>query len=176
MLQGTSFSPRNRWVMMMRESHTATASGRNPISRVAARWGYLAASEVILEKNEDMKRRGLPSSDYADALCLTFAASVQKLQPDYLDPENFGASRWNMTVTPSSSAASDMIDGTCRNHRTSDLLGKMPGHPGLTKFMRGMCLVCSAASRRPHLGWAEAAGLGDFGDAVFDEPGRVVVA
>ncbi len=31
---------------------------------------------LILEPKDDIKKRGLPSSDYADAACLTFAASV----------------------------------------------------------------------------------------------------
>ncbi len=37
---------------------------------------YNARDEILLEKKEDMKRRGLASPDYADALALTFAFPV----------------------------------------------------------------------------------------------------
>ena len=36
------------------------------------------AGRMILEKKEDIKSRGLPSTDYGDAACLTFAAPVVK--------------------------------------------------------------------------------------------------
>jgi hypothetical protein len=35
-----------------------------------------ANSAILLEKKEDMKRRGLASPDSGDALCLTFAYPV----------------------------------------------------------------------------------------------------
>jgi hypothetical protein len=37
-----------------------------------------SANRMILEKKEDIKARGLPSTDYGDAACLTFAAPVVK--------------------------------------------------------------------------------------------------
>jgi hypothetical protein len=37
-----------------------------------------SANRMILEKKEDIKSRGLPSTDYGDAACLTFAAPVVK--------------------------------------------------------------------------------------------------
>lgn len=41
-------------------------------------YGYDKDSRILLEKKEDMKRRGLASPDDADALALTFAAPVQR--------------------------------------------------------------------------------------------------
>lgn len=39
-------------------------------------WFATGSGKMILEPKDDIKKRGLPSSDYADALCLTFAAPV----------------------------------------------------------------------------------------------------
>ncbi len=40
------------------------------------RYWFDKLGKMILEPKDDIKKRGLPSSDYADALCLTFAAPV----------------------------------------------------------------------------------------------------
>lgn len=42
----------------------------------AINYFYDASNRVQLEKKEDMKKRGLPSPDLADALALTFAYPV----------------------------------------------------------------------------------------------------
>ncbi|WP_062785309.1 hypothetical protein [Novosphingobium capsulatum] len=47
-------------------------------------------TRVKLERKPDMKKRGLPSPDWADALACTFAEPVMPRQmPGYLDPENY---------------------------------------------------------------------------------------
>lgn len=44
-----------------------------------------------LERKQDMKKRGLASPDYADALACTFAEPVMpRTMPGYLNPENYG--------------------------------------------------------------------------------------
>ncbi len=45
-------------------------------------YGYNARNEVLLEKKEDMKKRGLSSPDLGDALALTFAYPVADLASD----------------------------------------------------------------------------------------------
>jgi hypothetical protein len=40
----------------------------------SARYLFSSAGKVQVESKEDMKRRGIPSPDIADAFCLTFAA------------------------------------------------------------------------------------------------------
>lgn len=42
----------------------------------AREYGYNAHGEIMLERKEDMKKRGLSSPDNADALCVTFALPV----------------------------------------------------------------------------------------------------
>ncbi len=39
-------------------------------------YGFNNASKLVLESKEDIKKRGLPSSDFADALCCTYASKV----------------------------------------------------------------------------------------------------
>lgn len=66
---------------------------------VAPTFSYNAKQQIKLESKDDMKARGLPSSDYADSLCLTFAAPVVKKQrynntpvskyKDPLDPRTY---------------------------------------------------------------------------------------
>jgi phage terminase large subunit len=46
-----------------------------------------ANNALILEKKEDMAKRGLPSPDRADALALTFAYPVHRELPDWDDPD-----------------------------------------------------------------------------------------
>lgn len=43
---------------------------------IGPEYSYTSAQQLLLEKKESMKRRGLPSPDCADALALTFAAPV----------------------------------------------------------------------------------------------------
>jgi hypothetical protein len=43
---------------------------------IGVEYGFDARDKILLEKKEDMKRRGLPSPDDGDALALTFAESV----------------------------------------------------------------------------------------------------
>lgn len=50
-------------------------------------YGYNDASQIVLERKEDMKKRGLASPDHGDALCLTFAHPAMELLP-VADNEN----------------------------------------------------------------------------------------
>jgi hypothetical protein len=51
-------------------------------------------TRVKLERKPDMKKRGLPSPDWADALACTFAEPVMpRALPGYLDPDNYGGAR-----------------------------------------------------------------------------------
>jgi hypothetical protein len=43
---------------------------------VAVEYGYDASDAILLERKDDMKRRGLASPDDGDALALTFAYPV----------------------------------------------------------------------------------------------------
>ena len=43
---------------------------------VGPSYGFNARDEIQLERKEDMRRRGIPSPDWADALALTFAYEV----------------------------------------------------------------------------------------------------
>jgi hypothetical protein len=43
---------------------------------VGPSYGFNARDEIQLERKEDMRRRGIPSPDWADALAITFAYSV----------------------------------------------------------------------------------------------------
>lgn len=44
---------------------------------------YDAHNAIMLERKEDMKKRGMPSPDVADAFCLTFAYPVQGAEDDW---------------------------------------------------------------------------------------------
>jgi hypothetical protein len=44
-------------------------------------YGFNDASQIVLEKKEHMKERGLASPDHADGLCLTFAHPAMELMP-----------------------------------------------------------------------------------------------
>lgn len=53
-------------------------------------YSYMKDQEILLEKKEHMKARGLSSPDRGDALALTFAESVAPRQlPRHLDPSNY---------------------------------------------------------------------------------------
>ena len=47
----------------------------------APKYKFDSVGRIVIEKKEDMKKRGVDSPDRADALCLTF------YQPDFLFPE-----------------------------------------------------------------------------------------
>lgn len=50
-------------------------------------------TRVQLERKKDMKKRGLPSPDWGDALACTFAEPVMpRVQPGWTDPANYGQS------------------------------------------------------------------------------------
>lgn len=58
---------------------------------VGPEYGYDQAQQILLEKKEHMRARGLSSPDDADALACTFAEPVQpRAVPGYLDPANYG--------------------------------------------------------------------------------------
>ena len=44
----------------------------------APMYGYDAQNAVVLERKRDMKKRGVPSPDVADAFALTFAYAVHR--------------------------------------------------------------------------------------------------
>lgn len=48
----------------------------------ARQYGFNPKNEILLERKEDMKKRGLSSPDNADGLALTFAYPVADLPPD----------------------------------------------------------------------------------------------
>lgn len=48
-------------------------------------------TRVLLERKKDMKKRGLPSPDWGDALACTFAEPVlPRAVPGYLNPDHYG--------------------------------------------------------------------------------------
>ena len=58
---------------------------------IGPEYTYNKDEEILLEKKEHMKARGLPSPDYGDALALTFAEDVAPREtPEYLRPEHYG--------------------------------------------------------------------------------------
>lgn len=57
---------------------------------------YDANNALMLEKKDDMKKRGVPSPDVADAFCLTFAYPVQS-QDEIHEPEWHDAGRSDAT-------------------------------------------------------------------------------
>jgi hypothetical protein len=58
---------------------------------IGPEYSYNKDEEILLEKKEHMKARGLASPDYGDALALTFAEDVAPRDtPEYLRPENYG--------------------------------------------------------------------------------------
>ena len=58
-------------------------------------YGYTPTGQLLLEKKEDMKKRGLASPDDADALALTFAVRVN----EYLDDPTPPAPRKHRSAT-----------------------------------------------------------------------------
>ena len=48
----------------------------------APMYGYNAANALMLERKVDMKRRGVPSPDVADAFALTFAYPVARWEDE----------------------------------------------------------------------------------------------
>jgi hypothetical protein len=51
---------------------------------------YNAANALMLEPKADMKRRGVPSPDVADAFALTFAYAVQRWEEEDEPAPEFG--------------------------------------------------------------------------------------
>jgi Helicase len=61
---------------------------------IGPEYSYNKAEEILLEKKEHMKARGLASPDYGDALALTFAEDVAPREvPEYLQPEHYGRNK-----------------------------------------------------------------------------------
>lgn len=61
---------------------------------IGPEYSYNAANQIVLERKEDMRRRGLASPDWGDALALTFAEYIQPRElPTYLNPETYGFQR-----------------------------------------------------------------------------------
>lgn len=57
-------------------------------------YGYtIGKNELILERKEDMKKRGLSSPDHADSLMLTFAVQVNEYMDDLPSPHRSQTSR-----------------------------------------------------------------------------------
>jgi hypothetical protein len=57
-------------------------------------YGYTADNAIQLERKEHLRSRGLPSTDWSDALALTFAEHVEPRDfPEYLNPDNFRPQR-----------------------------------------------------------------------------------
>lgn len=54
---------------------------------IGPEYGYNADNAIMLEKKEDMKKRGLPSPDNGDALALTFAYAVASQSADFVEEE-----------------------------------------------------------------------------------------
>ena len=59
---------------------------------IGPEYGFNTDQAIILERKEDMKKRGLSSPDWADALACTFAEPVMPREmPSYLDARNYGS-------------------------------------------------------------------------------------
>ncbi len=55
-------------------------------------YGYNAANALMLERKVDMKRRGVPSPDVADAFALTFAYNVARWEEEREEEPMIGRS------------------------------------------------------------------------------------
>ena len=61
---------------------------------VGPEYGFNADQAILLERKEDMKKRGLPSPDWGDALACTFAEPVEpRALPESFNPANYGGAR-----------------------------------------------------------------------------------
>jgi len=61
---------------------------------IGPEYGFNADQAIVLERKEDMKKRGLPSPDWADALACTFAEPVMPRQtPRHRDPWEYKANQ-----------------------------------------------------------------------------------
>ncbi len=57
---------------------------------IGPEYSFDSEQAIVLEKKEHMKKRGLPSPDWADALACTFAEPVMpRALPEYLNPDNY---------------------------------------------------------------------------------------
>lgn len=60
---------------------------------IGPEYSFNAEQAIILEDKKHMKKRGLPSPDWGDALACTFAEPVMpRTLPEYLNPDNYGRS------------------------------------------------------------------------------------
>jgi hypothetical protein len=81
----------DRGVLPLMEETVDSIGQRIKDDLVGPEYAYTADQAILLEKKEHMKKRGLASPDYGDALALTFAEDVgQRVLPAYLDPVNHG--------------------------------------------------------------------------------------
>lgn len=56
----------------------------------AVEYSYTTDNALLLERKEHMRARGLPSTDWSDALALTFAEHVEpRTLPEYLNPAHY---------------------------------------------------------------------------------------
>ena len=60
---------------------------------------YNAQNALMLERKDEMKRRGVPSSDIADAFCLTFAYPVRASDDDWEEEEDIAWATGRNPVT-----------------------------------------------------------------------------
>lgn len=63
-------------------------------------FGYTPKNLLLLEKKEDMKKRGLSSPDLADALMLTFAVPINEHLTPIDAPEHYRNNRNPVTRDP----------------------------------------------------------------------------
>lgn len=96
---GVSIRTKNKRAEMWTKMRAWLKSGAMPDvdqlrdDLVGPLYSFDAQQAVQLERKEDMKKRGLSSPDYADALACTFAEPVMpRAVPDYLNPESYGNS------------------------------------------------------------------------------------
>lgn len=65
----------------------------------APSYRYNARDAIVLESKEDMKKRGVPSPDLADAFALTFAYPVMPADPEEESGRRFDPFSARSTVT-----------------------------------------------------------------------------
>ena len=69
-------------------SHSFYSAIQKHVSETNIKYKFTSKGQIILESKESMKKRGLPSPDVFDSLCLTFAtkeeAQVFHTQPSEL--------------------------------------------------------------------------------------------
>ncbi len=58
-------------------------------------YGFTLAGQIRLESKADLKKRGLPSPDYADALALTYAMEIVNMRPEDRRELNAEPKEWH---------------------------------------------------------------------------------